>query len=266
MLTDMSTYVMSDIHGCYDEFIKMIEIIELSPEDTLIIAGDYMDRGKQSYEMLEWISNAPENVILLKGNHDAEFVEYIRIMNSMKKKLISKVDDDSVEHTRKLFEIAKDYVDEHGAFFDYYGNIHELIFKKKITLRKFKEWSDIIKQLPYTYETSIDEKNYIIVHAGYIEEENLIVKPTVESFYLYARDEAYRFGGRRDSVVIAGHTPTISPNHMTYTGGTIYKYYNEKINCTFYDIDCGAVFRSQLGEGNMACLRLDDEKEFYLYE
>ena len=40
---------------------------------------------------------------------------------------------------------------------------------------------------------------------------------------------------------------------------------NKKLNCTYYDIDCGAVF-SKLGyeDGRMACLRLDDEKEFYL--
>lgn len=47
-MKNMSTYVMNDIHGCYDELMKMLEKIQFSSDDTSIIAGDYMDRGRQS--------------------------------------------------------------------------------------------------------------------------------------------------------------------------------------------------------------------------
>lgn len=50
----MNTYVMSDIHGCYDEMYNMFDKIGFSENDQLIIAGDYIDRGNQSYEMLCW--------------------------------------------------------------------------------------------------------------------------------------------------------------------------------------------------------------------
>jgi len=76
----MSTYVMSDIHGCFDELMEMLEIIRFSEDDQLIIAGDYIDRGKQSYEMLKWIEKEPLNVTFLKGNHDVEFVYCIDLM------------------------------------------------------------------------------------------------------------------------------------------------------------------------------------------
>ena len=40
----MSTYVMSDIHGCYSELMKMLEKIKFDPKkDELIIAGDIID-------------------------------------------------------------------------------------------------------------------------------------------------------------------------------------------------------------------------------
>ena len=58
-----------------------------------------------------------------------------------------------------------------------------------------------------------------------------------------------------DMPVIAGHTPTA--------------YYQEKIplriwrNGNFTDIDCGTAFRSVVPGGCLACLRLDDNKEFY---
>ena len=63
---------MSDIHGCYDDMIKMLEQIAFTDEDTLILAGDYIDRGSQSFEMLKWIESNPINVIFLRGNHDEE--------------------------------------------------------------------------------------------------------------------------------------------------------------------------------------------------
>ena len=77
----MATYVMSDIHGCYDEFVSMLDKIRLSEGDELILAGDYVDRGRQNLEMLRWIEEPPANVTMIKGNHDAKFVESVKIMD-----------------------------------------------------------------------------------------------------------------------------------------------------------------------------------------
>ena len=41
----MGSYVISDIHGCYDELIRMLEKINLEDSDTLICAGDYVDKN-----------------------------------------------------------------------------------------------------------------------------------------------------------------------------------------------------------------------------
>ena len=110
----MSTYVMSDIHGCYDELMKILEKIQFSSDDTLIIAGDYMDRGSQSLEILDWILDVPDNVILLKGNHDAEFVDY--------RKYAKIIDDDQLD--------LPEFKDE---FFNYAGGYN------KFTIEKAKE-------------------------------------------------------------------------------------------------------------------------------
>lgn len=53
----MGSYVISDIHGCYDELIRMFEKINLGDSDTLICAGDYVDKGPKNAEVLEWIMN-----------------------------------------------------------------------------------------------------------------------------------------------------------------------------------------------------------------
>lgn len=68
----MGTYVISDIHGCYKEFLTMLDKIRFSDTDQLVLAGDYIDKGKQSYEILQWIGNCPANVVFIRGNHDEE--------------------------------------------------------------------------------------------------------------------------------------------------------------------------------------------------
>ena len=46
-------YVIGDIHGCFDEFQKMLGVIKFNPEsDKMYFVGDYIDKGKDSYKML----------------------------------------------------------------------------------------------------------------------------------------------------------------------------------------------------------------------
>ena len=41
-------YVLSDLHGHYNIFIKMLEKINFSDDDVLYILGDCCDRGPDS--------------------------------------------------------------------------------------------------------------------------------------------------------------------------------------------------------------------------
>ena len=49
----MSIYVMSDIHGCYDEFMQMLNLISFSDYDELWIIGDICDRGPKNMKLLQ---------------------------------------------------------------------------------------------------------------------------------------------------------------------------------------------------------------------
>ena len=46
-------FVVSDLHGQYDLFLKLLEKINLRREDLLVIMGDICDRGEKLYEMYE---------------------------------------------------------------------------------------------------------------------------------------------------------------------------------------------------------------------
>lgn len=45
-------YVVSDLHGCYDLYKKMIDKLQLKDADTLYILGDLVDRGDKPMEIL----------------------------------------------------------------------------------------------------------------------------------------------------------------------------------------------------------------------
>ena len=75
------TYAISDIHGCYEEYIKLLEKINLSEDDTLYILGDICDRGEKPMEIYNDIM-ARDNVISLFGNH--EHLAYINLRHLIK--------------------------------------------------------------------------------------------------------------------------------------------------------------------------------------
>ena len=74
----MRKLVISDIHGCYDEFNELLNKVKYSvAEDQLFLLGDYCDRGMKSKEVIEQVKQLVEqgNVIALRGNHDQMFID-----------------------------------------------------------------------------------------------------------------------------------------------------------------------------------------------
>jgi Calcineurin-like phosphoesterase. len=49
-------FAISDIHGCFKPFYELIvNCIKLKKSDQLILLGDYIDRGDQSKEVIDFI-------------------------------------------------------------------------------------------------------------------------------------------------------------------------------------------------------------------
>lgn len=67
-------WVIPDIHGCFKTFKSLVEReIGLTKEDTLYLLGDYIDRGENSKEVIDYIIHITEesyNVNYLIGNHE----------------------------------------------------------------------------------------------------------------------------------------------------------------------------------------------------
>lgn len=265
----MSTYVMSDIHGCYDEFNKILDIINFSEKDSLYLAGDYIDRGKDSLAMLRWLENCPPNVYPIKGNHDAEYVENINLMKKVDEANELYTDFGSNEDSIILYDTVRYILKEKGEdalkFYDYYGTINKLLTEDKVTMNDLLKWQKMILDYPYYYKFQLGERTVVVVHAGYAESlgEAGSRFENIEAFYLYAREESIQIGGVRHGMVIAGHTPTITKKMFSFNNGEVYRYYDQEKDCIFYDIDCGCAYYEVEPAAALACIRLEDEEIFY---
>ena len=267
----MSTYVMSDIHGCYDDFLTMQKIIGFSGKasDRLIIAGDCIDRGKQTYEMLKWIEKCPPNVLLLRGNHEDEFIKYVELMLMLDRDEELDSDFSSTEDAVVLYDSVKYFINSNKLSFldfDLYGTINSLLKDHNVTLDDLCRWADIFRKMPYYEKINVNGRTCVAVHAGYSEDIEKIGDsfPDMESFYLYAREEGFQLGGIPHGMIISGHTPTIAKGKPMYNSGNVFRHYDADKDCIFYDIDCGCIFRSRFPEAKLACIRFEDEKIFYV--
>ncbi|AEA45219.1 metallophosphoesterase [Fluviicola taffensis] len=65
----MRTFVIGDIHGCFDELIELTEKIQLKEDDLLISLGDIVDRGNKSKEVYDYFKSRPNSLVLI-GNHE----------------------------------------------------------------------------------------------------------------------------------------------------------------------------------------------------
>lgn len=75
-------YCLSDIHGCYREFCKALEGINLDNKaNKLVLCGDYVDRGPDSLLVLKKVmrlqNEYPDRVIALRGNHDDDLLTWV---------------------------------------------------------------------------------------------------------------------------------------------------------------------------------------------
>ena len=100
------TYVMSDIHGNYEAFKKMLREINFTDDDLLYIAGDLVDYGADSMELVCDISMRAD-VYSVVGDHDLEALRMLSGFDKMSKS--------GAQPDAEFMSAMRDWVNDGGA-------------------------------------------------------------------------------------------------------------------------------------------------------
>ena len=66
----MATYAIGDIQGSYNEFRRLLDLINFNAKDKLWLAGDIVNRGPDSLLLLRFLRAMNDAVVAVLGNHD----------------------------------------------------------------------------------------------------------------------------------------------------------------------------------------------------
>lgn len=71
----MATYIVGDLHGCYDELRLLLDKVHFEPMyDRLYLVGDLVARGDKSLECLRFVKSLGATAQTVLGNHDLHLI------------------------------------------------------------------------------------------------------------------------------------------------------------------------------------------------
>lgn len=163
-------YIMSDIHGFYRDFVKRLDqlgnlhtVIDEGGKDKLILLGDYIDEGENSFRTLNLIFSlqqvCPERFIVLKGNHEAWFLDFLEGRED------TWLGADVDLKTSRTF-LTEEQIEQVKAIASADGESSVYAFIRNCIRTNHGELIAWMKSLPCYYET----ETQLFVHAGIDEE------------------------------------------------------------------------------------------------
>ena len=148
------TLVIGDIHGGLRALHQVIERANVTPNDTLIFLGDYVDGWSQSPQVIDYLIQLgkTQNCIFIRGNHDELLLSWFTSNNKN--------------------------IDE-GMWFKHGGEATVIAYSK-ISEQKKELHIEFLKSLQNYY---LDDKNRLFLHAGFTNMNGVTYEYFPKLFY-----------------------------------------------------------------------------------
>jgi len=229
------TYVTSDIHGCYDQYLRLLQKVKFSDDDTLYVLGDVVDWGEKSMEVLRDMSMRG-NVFPIAGNHEYFALDILGRLGT----------EFTEENLHQLGDILEDI-----THWQEYGGGE--------TLRGYAKLSRDEREAIYEYLTEfcsfvkiiVGGQKYVLTHSGVPHNAKLKNLSKFDLYDFISASVDYNKIYFDDAILVTGHTPTFHLDDE-YRGKVFRK--NNHLA-----IDTGGVFG-----GTFACVYLETNEEFYV--
>lgn len=209
------TWIIGDIHGCRIEIESLLDLIP--PSEELIFLGDYIDRGPDSFGVIELMLKNAYRSSFIMGNHESMMMAYFQ-------------DSESAEGEAFLFNGGRETIASYG-------------------LNGTSKWLDFPEAHRNFFENLllfVERDNFIAVHAGVNIDTGTDMAKQSKQDLLWLRHEWIQresmWSGKK---VYYGHTPI----KRTIIGNEIIKpKYGKKSIC----LDTGCVYGGYLSTINPA--------------
>lgn len=227
------TYLVSDLHGCYQKFQSLLREIHFTDDDVMYVLGDIVDYGEEPMELLCDLSMR-YNVIPIVGDHDWKALKLLSELDKMQK--------GGAKDPEILGEMTE-WISDGG----------------QKTMEGFQRLDDEMKEGVLEYlgdlslyeEVTVKGQKYLLLHAGIadFDPDTDLDDYMPEDFIFEAADPNREYFP--DVTLVVGHTPTYTlegaeKGKIHYSDGAVF-------------LDCGAAFDEPLG-----CLCLENGKEYYI--
>lgn len=230
-------YCISDIHGEYNKYKRMLERIQFRPSDTLYVLGDVVDRGPKPMAVLQDMMARP-NVIPLIGNHEYIAIQCLTfLMTEITEASLARFDADRLQDLTDWLNV---------------GGMSTIDDFRRLTAEEKREILDYLGEFTAYEEVTAGGNAYVLVHAGL---SNFSPEKPLAEYYpheMIVSPPDYSRVYYPDKYLVTGHLPTRNiignprPDRIFRSERHI-------------AIDCGCGFGGPLG-----AICLDTGEEFYV--
>ena len=204
----MRTIIIGDVHGCFDALRALLGKVQYDRlDDRLVLVGDYIDRGPQIRETVDYLmelrASEPHLVTLLRGNHEQMLLD---VGNRIGKNRYWR------KNTRESSRLLMFY-EEIRCWYRNGGRDTEAQLLRE---ENYKKYLSFFESLPIEYVSDYDARFYV-THAAALKGRQI----DDDNMKLWNRELTLY---REEPLAICGHTPM---EQVIWTNGSEFRKYEE---------------------------------------